>query len=103
MPVAKMSQKKIMVADREEALAVLENAHPDQVRVTHLPDGRTQIEVMPCQETASPSQKRWARVAAELAQENLLGDGLGDKVRASSGAFRDSFAFRGISSETREK
>ena len=36
----------------------------------------------------------WARIAKEMADENLLGDGLGDELRAGLRESRETFAFR---------
>ena len=91
-----------MATDLEDAIRILKKARPDEVRITRFPDGRTRIEIEPHQEktTIQSSQGKWARVADDLAQENLLGHGLGEKVRASIRDFRDGFEFRDVYSKT---
>ena len=91
-----------MATDLEDAIQILKNARPNEVRVTRFPDGRTRIEIAPYQgeTTLQSGQGRWARVADDLAHENLFGHGLGDKVRASIRDFRDGFEFRDVFSET---
>ena len=41
-----------MATPLEEALTLLQNAHPDEVRITPLPDGKIQIEILPRQTAA---------------------------------------------------
>ena len=94
-----------MATDLEDALLLLKNAHPDEVHITRLPDGRTRIEITPHEEETpfQSRQGRWARVADDLARENLFSQGLGDKVRASIREFRDGFEFRDVFSKTGEQ
>ena len=93
-----------MATDLEDAIQILKNAHPDEVRIIRFPDGRTQIEIAPQQAKTAlhGNQGKWARVADDLAHENLLGHGLGDKVRASIRDFRAGFRFRDVFSDTSE-
>ncbi len=85
-----------MATTREEALAILQQAGSDEVRITYLPDSKIHIEIIPypTNTTATAQKGRWAQVAAELARENYLGNGLGDKVRTAIREFRDGFEFR---------
>jgi len=93
-----------MATTREEALAILQQAGSDEVRITYLPDGRIHIEIIPYPaNTATTVEKgRWAQVADELARENYLGNGLGDKMRTAIREFRDSFEFRERFSVTKD-
>lgn len=95
----------MMATDLEDALLILENARSDKVRLTRFPDGRIQIEIAPHSEKAAVQsrQGKWARIADDLARENLFGQGLGDKVRASMREFRDGFKFRDGFSKTGER
>jgi hypothetical protein len=94
-----------MATDLEDALLILKKAHPDEVRIIHFPDGRTQIEITPHQQETIPAGRRgrWAEVADDLARENLFGQDLGDKVRASIREFRDEFEFRDVFSSRRKQ
>jgi hypothetical protein len=85
-----------MTTPLENAQAILQNAHSDEIQITYLADGRIQIEIIPHrQNQAVPSTKgKWARIADELAQENALGNGLGDKVRNAISEFREQIEFR---------
>jgi hypothetical protein len=80
----------------ENALTLLQNARSDEVRITPLADGRIQIEVIPHQQNQAipPAKGKWARIADELARENALGNGLGDKVRNAISEFREQVEFR---------
>ncbi len=86
-----------MATRQEEALKILKSATSDDtVEVTRLEGGITVIKVIPQKkgEEKASEKGKWARVAEELAQENLLGDGRGDRLRKSIREFRDNFAFR---------
>lgn len=89
--------EKPMATRQEEALKILKSATSnDTVEVTHLEGGVTVIKVIPQKKAGqkAPEKGKWAQVAEELAQENLLGDGRGDRLRKSMREFRDNFAFR---------
>ena len=85
-----------MMTPLENALTILQNARSDEVRITYLADGRIQIEVIPSRQNQAipPVKGKWARIADELARENALGNGLGDKVRNAIGEFREQVEFR---------
>jgi hypothetical protein len=57
-----------MATPLEEALTLLQNARPDEVRITPLPDGKIQIEILPRQTATgvrpSPESYPPAAVAA---------------------------------------
>lgn len=48
------------------------------------------------EETGNKPMKksRWALVAEEMSEENLLGDGLGEELRQYIHEFRDGFVFK---------
>jgi hypothetical protein len=85
-----------MTTPFENAQTILRNARSDEVRITYLADGRIQIEIIPHQQNQAipPAKGKWARIANELAQENALGNGLGDKVRNAISEFREQVEFR---------
>jgi hypothetical protein len=85
-----------MTTPLENAQTILQNAHSDEVRITYLADGRIQIEIIPHRQNQAvpPVKGKWARIADELARENALGNGLGDKVRNAISEFREQVEFR---------
>jgi hypothetical protein len=85
--------EKPMATKKEKALKILKDASgDDMVEVTHLEGGITVIKVMPGKkaEQKAPEQGKWARVAEELEKENLLGDGLGNKLTEHIGRSQES-------------
>ena len=85
-----------MTTPLENAQTILQNARSDEVRIIYLADGRIQIEIIPHQQNQAvpPAKGKWARIADELARENALGNGLGDKVRNAISEFREQVEFR---------
>ena len=85
-----------MTTPLENAQAILQNARSDEVEIIYLADGRIQIEIIPRQQNQAvpPEKGKWARIADELARENALGNGLGDKVRSAIREFREQVEFR---------
>lgn len=85
--------EKLMATPQEEALKILKGATGDDtVEVMHLEGGITVIKVIPRKkaEQNAPKKRKLVRVAEELAKENLLGDGLGDKLREHIGRSQES-------------
>ncbi len=85
-----------MTPPLENAQTILQNARSDEVEIIYLADGRIPIEIMPRQQNQAvpPEKGKWARIADELARENALGNGLGDKVRSAIREFREQVEFR---------
>jgi hypothetical protein len=46
---------------------------------------------------------KWAQVAEKMGEENLLGDGRGDRLRKAIREFRDNFRFRDVFADSRKK
>lgn len=91
----------------QEAREELLHADPHQVRVSKLPDGAMQITILTVAESVKPAetpkQGKWATVVEELAKDNLLGDGRGDRLRAAMKDFRENFQMRDVFVDTSEK
>lgn len=88
----------------QEAREELLHAAPNQVRVNKLPDGAIQITILTITKPSNTQKKgKWAKVAEELAKENLLGDGRGERLRASMKEFRENFRLRDVFVDTPEK
>lgn len=84
-----------MATNIEEALKTLQSAQNNQVELSHLEDGSLLIRITPQNKTEGESKKgKWARVAEEMAEENLLRNGLGDELREHVRQFRQNFTMR---------
>jgi hypothetical protein len=83
-----------MATKHEEITHVLEQAGEEDIKITHLTD-KVVIHIKMAPEK-KPSEKKgkWARVADELAEENLLRDGLGDELRENARRFRETFVLK---------
>jgi hypothetical protein len=98
--------KKPMATDQQlqEAREELLHAAPNQVQVNKLPDGAMQITILTITKPAeTQKQGKWAKVAEELAKENLLGDGRGERLRASMKEFRENFQLRDVFIDTPDR
>lgn len=81
----------------EDVLRLLRNAHPDQLQAVKRPDGTLDIHFVPVKPARVGEGKgKWAKVAEKMAEENLLGEGRGDRLRQAIREFRDNFAFRDV-------
>lgn len=90
-------------ADRiepDKVLRLLQNARQDQLEAAELPDGSFTIRFIP-EKPVRKEKGKWAKVAEEMAEENLLGDSRGERLRKAIREFRDNFQFRDIFSDSR--
>ena len=79
--------------ESEDVLRLLQNARPDQVEAVALPDGSVEIHF-----TLEKRVKKgkWTKVAEQMAEENFLGDGRGDRLRKAIREFRGGFCVRDV-------
>ncbi len=87
-----------MATKREKAMTLIQKAGDSEIEVTALDENTTIIKVALPKEKVQKKGK-WARVAEEMARENLLDGGRGDRLRNSIREFREDFAFRDVFSE----
>lgn len=90
----------------QDVLRLLKDARPEQVEAVKLPDGSMKIHFRPVKPTPVAGAKRkgkWAQVAEKMAEENLFGNGRGDRLRKAIREFRDSFRFRDVMVDSRKK
>ncbi len=92
--------KALMTTNKEKlvnAVDRLQHASPEQVEITDLPDGGVLVHVHAVSPASKPTENKkgkWAKVAEELANENLLGDGFGDELRKNARRFRENFVLK---------
>jgi hypothetical protein len=92
---------KLPMATNKEQLGHLvdrlQHASPEQVEITNLPDGGLVIHLYAIAPRSKPAEGKigkWAKVAEELANENLLRDGLGDELRKNARQFQENFVLK---------
>lgn len=84
-----------MATNIEEILKTLQGVQNNQVELNHLEDGSILIRIMPQKKTEKGSKKgKWAQVAEEMAEEDLLRNGLGDELREHVREFRQNFVLK---------
>jgi hypothetical protein len=94
--------KPLMATNKEQLghlVDRLQHASPEQVEITKLPDGDLVIHLYAIAPRPKPTEGKigkWAKVAEELANENLLRDGLGDELRKNACRFRESFVLKSL-------
>jgi hypothetical protein len=83
-----------MASKHDEITDVLQKAGEDDIEIIHRSDEMViHIKFSPKQQ--SPEKKgKWAKVADQLAEENLLRDGLGDELRTHARRFRETFVLK---------
>lgn len=86
-----------MATKLEEITQVLQQVREEDIEIIHL-NGEVVIHVKTTvNQTPVESKKgKWARVAENMGEENLLGDGRGEHLRESIRKFRDHFRFRDV-------
>jgi hypothetical protein len=93
-----------MATKREEITHVLERTGEEDIEIVHLNNEmiiHIRIESKPI--PSEPKKGKWAQVAEKLAEENLLGNGRGDRLRKAAREFRDSFRFRDVFADSGKK
>lgn len=84
-----------MATNIEEALKTLQGVQNNQVELSHLEDGSILIRIIPQKKIKEgPKKGKWAGVAEEMAEENLLRNGLGDELREHVYQFRQNFVMK---------
>lgn len=83
-----------MASKHDEITDVLRKAGEDDIEIIHRDDEMViHIKFLPKPRPAEKKGK-WAKVADQLADENLLRDGLGDELRTHARRFRETFVLK---------
>lgn len=90
-----------MASKHDEITWILQKVGEDDIEIIHQRDGMVvhiktvaQPQSAVGDEQVEKPKGKWAKVAEELAQQNLLRDGLGDELRQHSREFRESFTLK---------
>ena len=91
------------MATKHDAITdILQKAGEDDIEIIHRSDEMViHIRIAPQQPPAA-KQGNWAQVAQKMGEENLLGNGRGDRLREAIRQFRDNFRFRDVVAESRK-
>jgi hypothetical protein len=93
-----------MASKHDEITDVLQQAGEDDIEIIRRSDEMViHIKFLPKQPPPAEKKGKWAKVAEEMAEENFLGDGRGDRLRKAIREFRDNFQFRDVFADSRKK
>lgn len=93
-----------MATKHDEITHVLQQAGEEDIEIVHLTDEMViHIKKAPRQPSHEQKKGKWAQVAQKMGEENLLGDGRGERLREAIREFRGSFRFRDVFADSRKQ